>query len=39
MRKKLWEENDLIIADSKFTIDNWLEPLKVKLNIPLFLSG
>ena len=39
MSKNLQEDNDSIMTDCEFIIDKELEPLNVKLNSPLFLSG
>ena len=35
----LWEKGDSIMADRGFTIQELLDPLEVKLNIPAFLDG
>ena len=39
LNSKLSSENDSIMADRGFTIEEELKPLKVKLNIPAFLDG
>ena len=39
LNKHLWDDNDSIMADRGFTIQNELAPLNFKLNIPLFLGG
>ena len=36
---ELWSEGDSLMADRGFTIQEELNPLKVRLNIPAFLSG
>ena len=38
LNKNLWNDNDSVMADRGFTINNKLEPLKVELNIPSFLG-
>ena len=38
MEKELWD-GDSIMADRGFTIQNGLDPLNVRLNIPSFLGG
>ena len=35
----LWEKGDSIMADRGFTIQEILDPLGVKVNIPAFLDG
>lgn len=39
LEKRLWQENDSVMADRGFTIQNELNSLYVKLNIPCFLAG
>ena len=39
LNKNLWDDNDSIMADRGFTIQNELAPLNVGLNIPSFLGG
>ena len=36
---KLFEKDDVVMADRGFTIEDLLKPLGVKLNIPAFLRG
>ena len=35
----LWEKRNSIVADRGFTIQELLDPLGVKVNIPAFLDG
>ena len=39
LNKNIWGDNDSIMADRGFTIQNELAPLSVELNIPSFLGG
>ena len=39
LNKNLWDDNDSIMAERGFTIQNELAPLNVELNIPSFLGG
>jgi hypothetical protein len=39
LNKELWDENDAIMADRGFTIEEELSEINVKLNIPAFLEG
>ena len=39
LNKNLWDDNDSIMADRGFTIQNKLAPFNVELNIPSFLGG
>ena len=39
LNKELWDEGDSMMADRGFTIEEYLKPLKVDLNIPAFLAG
>ena len=39
LSKNLWENNDSMMVVREFTIDKELEPLNVKLNLPLLPSG
>ena len=39
LNKNLWDDNDSIMADRGFTIQNELAPLDVELNILSFLGG
>jgi len=38
LSKELWDENDAVMADRGFTIEEELKPLGVSLNIPSFLG-
>ena len=38
-KKNLWDDNDSIMADRGFTIQNEVAPLNVELNIPSFLGS
>ena len=39
MSKNLWDNNDSIMVEGGFTINKEFEPLNVKLNIHVFMSG
>ena len=39
LNKNLWDDNDSIMADRGFTIQNVLAPLNVELSISSFLGG
>ena len=39
LNKDLWGEDDSLMADRGFTIEDELKPLNVSLNIPAFLKG
>ena len=39
LNKNLWDDNDSIMAERGFTIQNELAPLDVELNILSFLGG
>ena len=39
LNEHLRSENDSIMADREFTLENELAPLKVSLNLPSFLDG
>ena len=39
LNKNLWDDNDSIMADKGFIIQNELAPLNVELNIHSFLGG
>ena len=39
LKKNLWDDNDSIMADRGFTIQNEVAPLNVELNIPSFLGS
>ena len=39
LNKNIWDDNDSIMADRRFTIQNELAPLNVELNIPSFFGG
>ena len=39
INKNLWDDNDSIMVDRGFTIQNELAPLDVELNILSFLGG
>ena len=39
LNKNLWHDNDSIMTDRGFTMQNELTPLNVELNIPSFLGA
>ena len=39
LNPNLFEEDDVVMADQGFTIEDLLEPMNVKLNTPAFLKG
>lgn len=39
LKKELWDDNDSVMADRGFTIEDELKCLNVQLNIPAFLDG